>query len=184
MNSEALRFALVLLTAGALIACDQDGGSTPDGTTDTLTEPAVDVVEDAEPEVVDEPADDPVPETSETYSVSGTVGRDYATCPPIYGGIGTLCVHILGTCGDMTSEVASTTVPNADMSWPTNTVNFTVPDVPDGSWQLFTYHDDDESGCNGTLTTGDFYSGDMCVAVTVDGADVTGVAVTFNNKQS
>ncbi|MBW2261628.1 MAG: hypothetical protein JRG91_06605 [Deltaproteobacteria bacterium] len=186
MKSAACRLALVLLTACSLLACDQDGG--PSGPTDTSTDttapdvtdetPTPDATPDAEPEVVD----DPVPETTETYSVSGTVGRDYATCPPLYGGIGTLCLHMLTDCTDISTEVASATVPSADMSWPTNTIDFTITDVPSGSLQLLAYHDDDESGCNGTLTSGDFYSGDMCVAVTVDGADVTGVNITFNNK--
>jgi len=183
MKSEACRWTLAIVTAVFLIACDQDSGTPTDAATDTPTEPAVDVTSDAEPDVADDPVDEPVPDSTETYSVSGTVGRETATCPPLYGGIGTLCVHILATCGDMSSEVASTTVPSADMSWPYNTIDFTVTDVPGGSHQIFAYLDDDDSGCDGTLTSGDFFLGDMCVPVTVDGADVTGVTITFNNKQ-
>jgi hypothetical protein len=180
MKSEACRWALAIATAAFLIACDQDGGTTTDASVDTPTEPAA----DAEPDAVDDPVDEPVPDSSETYSVSGTVAREASsTCPPLSDGVGPLCVHILGTCGDMSSEVASLTIPSADMSWPTNTVEFTVTDVPDGSHQIFAYHDDDASGCDGTLTSGDFFLGDMCVPVTVDGADVTGISITFNNKQ-
>ncbi len=182
MMSEACRFALVLLTAGALIACDQDGGTTD--LTDTSTDTTVpDATPDAEPEVVDEPVDDPVPETTETYSVSGTVARDYATCPPLGDAYGTLCLSFRTSCTDAGTEVLAAEVPSVALSMPSTTANWSVPEVPAGSYQLYAYLDDDMSGCDGTLTSGDFFSGDGCVAVSVVQSDVTGVIVYFNNKQ-
>lgn len=182
----------VLALALASAACDQDGGHVSDTPYDTPVDTPVDTTADTPADVpvdtpVDTPADtapDPEPDSTGSYSISGTVGREIATCPPVHGGVGTLCVHVLTTCPDVGTEVASTTVASADMSWPYNTVDFTVTGVADGTYQVFAYLDDDESGCTGTLTSGDFYLGDMCVEVTVSGADVTGVTITFNNKQS
>ncbi len=67
------------------------------------------------------------------------------------------------------------------MSYPTNTVPFTITDVPDGTYQLYGLLDDDMTGCD-DVTTGDFYSS-TCLSVTVAGCtDVTGLVLTFTSK--
>ena len=175
MNS----WVLVLMACGCMMAaCDQSSGTT-DGTTDTITEPTVDVIADAEPEVVDEP----VPDTTESYSVSGSASRDVATCPPLGDASGTLCLSFRTSCTDAGSEVVAAAVPSVALTMPGTVGNWTATDIPAGSYQLYAYLDDDESGCDGTLTSGDMFSGDGCVAVDVVDADVTGVTLFFNNKQ-
>ncbi len=171
-------FPVLLALGFTMAACDQESG-TEDTTTDTATEPTEDATPDVEPEV----ADDPVVDTSETYSVSGTVSRDYATCPPLGDGSGPLCLSFRTSCTDAGSEVVAATVPSVALSMPSTPATWSASDIPDGSYQLYAYLDDDASGCDGTLTSGDFFSGDGCVAVEVAGADVTGVTIFFNNKQ-
>lgn len=182
MKTAAFRLALVMLTGCALLACDQDGSGTPDGTTDPGTDPTVDAVDDVEPDAVEDPVEDPVPDTSESYSVSGTAARDYATCPPLGDASGTLCLSFRTSCTDEGSEVVAAEIPSISLYMPGSTAPWSVTDVPAGSYQLYAFLDDDTSGC-AALTSGDFFSGDMCVAVEVVDADVTGVTVYFNNKQ-
>jgi len=115
--------------------------------------------------------------------VSGTAGRETSTCPPYQDGMGTLCMFLLQTCADLGTEVASGEVASADMSFPTNTVDFDISDVPDGTFQLFGFLDDDDSGCAGGETTGDFFVSGDCVEVVVSGQqDVSGVSITFDAK--
>jgi hypothetical protein len=115
--------------------------------------------------------------------ISGDVGREVSTCPPNQDGIGALCMFLLQTCGDMDSVIASSELADADMSWPTNTVAFEIEGIPDGTWQLWGYLDDDGSGCDGEPTYGDFYLEGACVEVVVtDQEDVTGILVTFDSK--
>ncbi|MBW2262398.1 MAG: hypothetical protein JRG91_10535 [Deltaproteobacteria bacterium] len=179
MKSMMKSGVLMLLACGCMMAaCDQDNGTT-DGTTDTIAEPTADVTPDAEPEVVDEP----VPDTTETYSVSGSTSRDVSTCPPLAGGVGTLCLSFRTSCTDAGTEVVAASVPSFDLAMFSTPADWTAADIPNGSYQLYAYLDDDESGCDGTLTSGDMFSGDGCVAVEVAGADVTGVTILFNNKQ-
>jgi hypothetical protein len=118
-----------------------------------------------------------------TASVSGEVDRTISTCPPMKGGIGTLCVELRTKCTGASTKVASATVANADMSFPTNKIPFKIEKVPDGTLYLYGLLDDDESGCS-TLTTGDIYYVAGCVAVTVTGGkDVTGVTLTLDAKK-
>jgi len=115
--------------------------------------------------------------------VSGEAGREFSTCPPNQDGKGTLCFFLLETCYDLSSAVSTMALEDADMSWPTNTVAFELSEVPDGTWQLWGFLDDDSSGCDGDITYGDFYLEDGCLEVTVtDQADVTGIEVTFDSK--
>ena len=117
--------------------------------------------------------------------VSGRAGREFSTCPPAGNGVGDLCLYLLTDCADPFSDVASTVVPDADMSWPDNLVDFTIEGVPDGVWQLYGFLDDDGSGCEGGVSNGDFYLADECVEVeVVDQQDVTGVLIKFNSKCS
>jgi hypothetical protein len=182
------RAAFALLLAGCLVAlgaCDQ-GGDVSETDTSTTTDTVSDTSSDVTPDTTPDTEPDTETEPTCTASVSGTVSRLVETCPPLFGGIGPLCVHVLATCTDPSSEVASVIVPDANMSYPTNTVDYTVTGVPPGTWQVYAYHDDDESGCDFTLTTGDFFSGDGCISVTVDGSctDVTDADIVFNNKQT
>jgi hypothetical protein len=122
--------------------------------------------------------------TLATASVSGQATRTLSTCPPMKGGKGTLCLEFRTKCDDASTKVAGGTVADADMSWPTNEIQFKIDRVPDGALQLYGFLDDDESGCTGGLTTGDIYYVAGCVAVTVSGGqDVTGVTLTFDGKK-
>jgi hypothetical protein len=114
-------------------------------------------------------------------TVSGSAGRTVATCPPVHAGMGVLCLSVRATCNDANSEGASAEVPNANLSFPTNTVDFQIQNVPDGDWQLYSFMDDDESGCDGPLTRGDFSLAAGCVPVSVTNQqDVTNVSITFD----
>ncbi len=115
--------------------------------------------------------------------VSGIAGREYSTCPPAGNGVGDLCMFLLQDCLDVESAVASTVVLDADMSWPTNTIDFAIEGVADGSWQLFGFLDDDGAGCDAGPTSGDFFVSGNCVeVVVVDQQDVTDVAIVFDSK--
>ena len=115
--------------------------------------------------------------------VSGEAGREFSTCPPNQDGIGTLCFFLLETCDDLSSAVSSMAVEDANMSWPQDMIPFELGEVPDGTWQLWGFLDDDSSGCEGDVTYGDFYLATGCVEVTVtDQADVTGLQVIFDSK--
>jgi hypothetical protein len=179
MKSMTMSWVLALLACGCmLVACDQDSG-TEDSTTDTVSEPTVDTVE----EPADEPADEPVADTSESYSVSGTVGRTFDTCPPVGDASGTLCLSFRTDCADAGTEVVAAEVASIDIFSPGSTVSWsTEAVVPNGSYQLHAFLDDDGSGC-AAPTTGDMICGDGCVAVEVAGADVTGVTISFTTKQ-
>jgi hypothetical protein len=176
------------MLACTLVACDQEGSTTPP--TDTSTDTSVpdtagdtttpDTTEDTAVDTAVDTAPDTTPGTA---NVSGTVVRPYATCPPVAGGMGPLCLSFRTTCTDAASEGHGASVPNVNLMMPETPTTWETPDVPAGSWQLYAYLDDDDSGCDGTLTTGDFYSGDGCVAVDVTaGTDVTGVAINLTNK--
>jgi len=116
-------------------------------------------------------------------SVIGAASREFQTCPPAGDGVGDLCVYLLATCEDLPSEVASVVVPDADLSWPDNRVDFTITGVADGLWQGWGFLDDDGSGCDGGPTSGDFFLSGGCVEVEVAGQqDVTGVQIVFNDK--
>jgi cysteine-rich repeat protein len=118
-----------------------------------------------------------------TASVSGTAARGTGTCPDAIGSIGTLCLSLRSDCATPSTEVVSTTVANADMNGPvgfSNPVPFTITDVPDGTYQLFSILDKDSSGCD-AATTDDLELAAGCVQVVVSGGtDVTGVTIVFD----
>ena len=114
---------------------------------------------------------------------SSDAGREFSTCPPNQDGMGALCMFLLADCEDLGSAVSSQTIADADMSWPTNVVDWEMTGVPDGTWQLWGFLDDDSSGCEGDVTYGDFYLAGGCIEVTVTNQeDVTGVNVMFDSK--
>jgi hypothetical protein len=172
---------MILLPALGPAACgDDDAGTDSDADSDTDADSDSDTDADSDSDT-DSDSDSDTPAEA---SVSGTAGRDISTCPPWQDGIGDLCVFLLDECGDVDTEVVSVTVADADMSWPTNTVPFTIEGVPDGTFQVYGFLDDDGTGCAGGATEGDFWvDSDSCAEVTVTGQeDVTGVALTFASK--
>lgn len=133
----------------------------------------------------DATGDDDDDVTPGTAMVSGVVDREINTCPPVNGGSGTLCMFLLSDCSDLGTAVAAGTVANADMGLPNYVVYWEVGEVPDGTWQLYGFLDDDDSGCEGDITAGDFYLASGCLEVTVAGQeDVEDVHVTFDGKCS
>ncbi|MFH2005061.1 MAG: DUF4215 domain-containing protein [bacterium] len=117
--------------------------------------------------------------------VSGTAGRVSGTCPDAYGSIGTLCVSIRTTCNDIGTEVASTSVANADMSAPIDMpytpVSWSIADVPAGSYSIYAFLDMSNGDCGDPLGTGDLTEGGLCIDVTVAAVDVTDVDFEFNS---
>jgi hypothetical protein len=170
-----MRAALICLLAACLlpfavmpIACadDDDSGSDSDGDSDSDSDSDSDTDSDAEGDA----------------TVSGSASRDYGSCPPSQDGIGDLCMFLLADCDDLGSEVASAVVTAANMSNPSATIAYSIEGVPDGTFQLFGFLDDDSSGCDGGATSGDFWP-NGCVEVTVtDQQDVTGANIHFASK--
>ncbi|MFH1438224.1 MAG: hypothetical protein ABIJ56_21125 [Pseudomonadota bacterium] len=172
-------------------ASDEDADATTDPVedqevTDVTPDPTPDVTPDPTPDAEPDTEPDVEPDSAETYTVSGEVSRTITTCPPATDGLGTLCLSLRGTVGDPDSEVAGVIIEDVDMSTYTNVVPFTILDVPDGTWQLIGFMDDDEGGCDEGIESGDFLAGlppsPDWVEVVVDGADVTGLGLVFNNK--
>lgn len=115
-----------------------------------------------------------------TATVSGSANRTYDTCPPTGDFMGTLCVFLAAECGDIAGAVANATMTDSDMYLPTDTVSWEVTEVADGSFQLWAFLDDDDSGCDAT-SENDLAS--ECQAVEVlDGADVSGLSVELVSK--
>jgi hypothetical protein len=165
-----LAVCLLPFTATQVACGDDDSGSDGDSDSDSDSDSDTDSDSDSDSDAEGD------------AQVSGSASRDYSTCPPYQDGIGDLCVFLLDDCEDIDSDVASATVTNADMSFPTNTVAFTIEGVPDGTFQLYGFLDDDASGCAGGATTGDFWM-NGCLEVTVaDQQDVTGANIQFASK--
>ena len=111
------------------------------------------------------------------WTVSGDLSRTEATCTPVQGengcgGVGTLCVFLLASCGQQASAVASVEVASADLSMYLNVVPYSIPNVPDGTYQLWAFLDDDESGCAQGPGSCDVEA-NGCDEVTVEGGNVT-----------
>jgi hypothetical protein len=170
-----LCLAFAALLPLAMVACPattDDDDSADDDDDDAADDDAAD--DDASDDDT-EPAD---------AAVSGSVDREISTCPPNQDGLGDLCMFLLADCADSTNDaVATGHVANADMSFPTNAVDFTIEGLADGTYQLTGFLDDDSSGCDGAVTYGDFYMDGVCVEVEIVGQqDVTGVTMTFTSK--
>ena len=116
------------------------------------------------------------------FSVSGVVTR---SVDPANGndGVGTLYFAVVDSCGTSFDLVAAETLEDADTSAP---VPYTVTDVPDGTWFMVVYLDDDGDAelPNPAPDSGDLVvsSGASigCAEVTVDGADVDGIDLNLN----
>lgn len=114
--------------------------------------------------------------------VAGSASRTIDTCPPTGDFTGTLCLFLLSTCDDLTSAVATAEIADAYLYMPSDSVDWEIAQVPDGSWQLWGFLDDDASGCDAP-TTNDLAS--ECQAVEVlDGQDVSGLTVELVSKCS
>ena len=187
---KSLTLLLTLLLVGIVLpACDGEAdddddsgvGDDDDATADDDDATADD--DDATADDDDATAGDDDDTVAANAVISGMANREFSTCPPSGDGIGTLCVSLQGTCDDFGTEVASAEVTGADMSWPTNEVPYELTGIPDGTWQLYAWLDDDEAGCAGGAGSGDFIVLGLCMEVEVTGQqDVTGLAVTFNTK--
>jgi hypothetical protein len=57
-----------------------------------------------------------------------------------------------------------------------------MTDIPDGTFELYVYLDDDESGCDSGPNTYDFLPTDCADITVVDQEDVTGVSIHFTFK--
>jgi len=177
--TRILALMLTLLLVGiALPACD---GETDDDDDDSGVGDDDATADDDDATADDDDDDDDT--VAANAVISGVANREFSTCPPSGDGFGNLCVSLQGTCDDFGTEVASFSVADADMSWPTNEVAFELTGVPDGTWQLYAWLDDDAGGCEGGGGAGDFIVLGLCVEVEVAGqADVTDLAITFNTK--
>jgi len=126
--------------------------------------------------------DDFVPGDAEIY---GTVTRDVSTCPPLYDGIGTLCVSAMSVCEDFDTEISANMIGTADMSSFETVVPFYLGGLPDGTWQLLAFLDDDQSGCILGVDRGDFALQQRCIEVEiVDQQDIEGLEIVFDDKSS
>ncbi|MBW2276416.1 MAG: hypothetical protein JRF63_02925 [Deltaproteobacteria bacterium] len=189
-----MRHALLLVCAIATLplvalplACGDDDDAGADTDTDTDTDIDADTDTDTDTDVdSDSDADtdsDTDTETS-TYeaSVNGVVTRADTTCPPSEDGIGNLCMYLLDDCDDLSSAVATELMPETDMAAPDAAIAFTIQSVPDGTYQLYGFLDDDQSGCTGGTTTGDLWPAD-CIEITVsDQQDVSGADLLLVSK--
>jgi hypothetical protein len=113
-------------------------------------------------------------------TVSGSANRTYDTCPPTGDFDGTLCVFLAADCLDIAGAAASAELGDAYMYLPTDTVSWEISEVPDGSFQLWAFLDDDGSGCDAT-SENDLASECQVVEV-LDGADVSGLTVELVTK--
>jgi len=116
------------------------------------------------------------------FSVSGVVTR---SVDPASGndGVGALYFAVVDSCGTSFDLVAAETIEDADTSAP---VPYSVSDVPDGTWFMVVYLDDDGDAelPNPAPDSGDLVvsSGASigCAELTVDGADVEGIDLNLN----
>ena len=113
--------------------------------------------------------------------VSGSSYRTWDTCPPTSDFVGTFCLVLAGTCEDVPGAVASAEVPDADFgNAKSDVVEWEIAQVPDGTWQLWGFLDDDATGCT-EPTEGDLASDCQEVVVTA-GADVTSLVLELVTK--
>jgi len=160
----------VFLLAGGLLALGCEVDDQGDDDDDAADDDASD----------DDTGDDDVAPAEAT--VSGEVGRSFSTCPPNIDGVGDLYFFLMDNCGDeLTDARVTAMLPSADLGWPETMIPFEITEVPDGTFQLYAYLDDDSSGPGGG-TEGDLEN-TICVEVTVtDQQDVTGVSLMLNDK--
>jgi hypothetical protein len=108
-------------------------------------------------------------------SVRGAVIR---SVEPAAGndGIGDLYVGLLAECSQDAAQVGSAMVMNADLSAAGSNVMYEILDVPDGTFFVVAFMDDNGNAADGMPDMGDLVTADGlgpgCVEVTVAGADV------------
>lgn len=173
MSGKAVWWISGVLFLGAVLA---DMGACEDHTH------LVDDLGDASDSGTDGDSDADTDTVVPVAAVSGTVGRDVSTCPPGQDGIGNLCLFLLEDCDDFGSDGASANIAGVDMSVFTNTVPFEITEVPDGNWYLYGFLDDDGSGCDGDVTSGDFWEEDCIEVIVEDQTNVTGIEFIFWSK--
>ena len=128
--------------------------------------------------------------TGGTGSSGATVSGNFSRSVDPGGsndGVGDAYLGLLVACNQNAESIASTTVLDADLSMDGAIVPFAIEDVPDGTYYLTGFFDDNQN--TDPLDPGpdlnDLASamglGPQCTEVTVTGgADVTGVVLTFN----
>lgn len=115
-----------------------------------------------------------------TAKVSGKAHRTFSTCPEGYGSKGTLCLSLRSDCASAASEVASATVKDAAMIMPnSDKVDFEIPNVADGTWNLYALLDRDGTGCD-SVTKGDIYINTCVEVVVANGQDVSNVVLPLD----
>jgi hypothetical protein len=115
-----------------------------------------------------------------TAKVSGKAHRTISTCPAGWGSKGTLCLSLRSDCASAASEVASATVADAAMHRPeSDKVDFEIPNVADGTWDLYALLDRDGTGCD-AVTKGDLYTQQCVEVVVVNGQDVSDVVLPLD----
>lgn len=183
MFREGIAFAHVAASVLALLlaaACDEGRGSSSDddddGSSDSDSDSDVDSDSDSDSD------------SDGDATISGTITRDASTCPPGPGewATGNLCLSLRTDCDDEDSSVLEQTTANwplgVDMWLPYDPEPFEMTGVPDGTFELYVFLDDDLSGCDDGPNTYDFLPSD-CASVTVaDQEDVTGVSINFLTK--
>ncbi|MBX7079008.1 MAG: hypothetical protein K1X88_07475 [Nannocystaceae bacterium] len=121
------------------------------------------------------------------YSVSGSVTRSAAAVISLGDdGIGTLYVGVLMDCDQNAASVGGTSVAMADLSQLNSPVPYTVEGLPNGTYYVAGFLDDDE---NADPDAPDADMGDLafamgfgigCVEVVIEDADVTGADFALN----
>ncbi len=138
-----------------------------------------------EAEVKDDTGSQDTAETGDTTPVgealvSGNSVRTMDTCPPTGDLLGTLCVFLATDCEDIAGAAATAEVTDANMYWFDDYVDWEITGVADGSWQVWAFLDDDESGCS-EMSNNDLYSQCQTVDV-VDQVDVSGLTLELVSK--
>ena len=181
--TKTLALMLTLLLVGlALPACDGEADDDDDsgvGDDDDATADDDDATAGDDDDATAGDDDDTV---AADAVISGVINREFSTCPPSGDGFGTLCVSLQGTCDDFGTEVASFELADADMSWPTNEVPYELTGIADGTWQLYSWLDEDGAGCDGGADAGDFIVLGLCVEVEVANQEDVILSVSFNTK--
>ena len=191
-----MRHALLLICAIAMLplvalplACgdDDDAGADTDTDTDTDGDTDTDIDTDTDTDTdadtdADTDSDSDTETSTNTATVSGIVTRADTTCPPAEDGIGNLCMFLLADCDDLASDVATEFVADADMAAPNVEFPYTIASVPDGTYQLYGFLDDDESGCSEGTTTGDQFPSDCVEVVVAEQQDVAGADLELTFK--
>jgi len=210
MSNPTTTSTLLMLCLALPVGCDDGGSSTPSTTGAATTDPTS---ADGSTSGDAAPDDDPAAETSDggsttggddDPSTSGAAESSGGEEPPSAGptvsgyvsrsvdiagdndGIGDIYLGLIVECADGATTVASITLSGADLSQPGALVPFTAENVPDGTYYLTGFFDDNVNtdptdprpDLNDLAAAENF--GPKCTEVVVAGADVDNAVVTFN----